>query len=81
MLSRRSRSGTRCRRGAVKSDGEDVLDIVARGIRRLRITSRLNPAWRFVSDTPSVTLVNRVAETYRRTDGGHQGDAAQHDLH
>ena len=49
-------------------DGEELLDIVARHPSTARhIAFKL--ARRFVSDTPSAGLVERAAETYRRTDG------------
>ena len=49
-------------------DGEDVLDIVARHPATAHyIAYKL--ARRFVSDTPPAGLVDRAAETFRRTDG------------
>ncbi len=54
--------------GRGEEDGEEVLDIVARHPATAHHIA-FELVRRFVSDTPSVTLVNRVAETYRRTDG------------
>ena len=54
--------------GRGEEDGEEVLDIVARHPATAHHIA-FELARRFVSDTPSVALVNRVAETYRRTDG------------
>jgi uncharacterized protein (DUF1800 family) len=49
-------------------DGDDVLDIVARHPATARyIAYKL--VRRFVSDTPSKALVDRAAETFKRTDG------------
>ncbi len=49
-------------------DGEELLDIIARHSSTARhIAFKL--ARRFVSDTPSAALVDRAAETFRRTDG------------
>ena len=49
-------------------DGEDVLDIVARHPSTARYVA-FKLARRFVSDTPGKALVERAAETFRRTDG------------
>jgi uncharacterized protein (DUF1800 family) len=49
-------------------DGEDVLDIVARHPSTARYIA-FKLARRFVSDTPGKALVERAAETFRRTDG------------
>jgi uncharacterized protein (DUF1800 family) len=49
-------------------DGEDVLDIVARHPSTARYIA-FKLVRRFVSDTPSKALVERAAETFRRTDG------------
>ncbi|MFI5233710.1 MAG: DUF1800 domain-containing protein [Gemmatimonadales bacterium] len=54
--------------GRGEEDGEEVLDIIARHPATAHHIA-FELARRFVSDTPSVALVNRVAETYRRTDG------------
>jgi uncharacterized protein (DUF1800 family) len=54
--------------GRGEEDGEQVLDIVARHPATAHyIAYKL--ARRFVSDTPSKALVDRAAETFRRTDG------------
>jgi uncharacterized protein (DUF1800 family) len=49
-------------------DGEEVLDIIARHPATARYIA-FKLARRFVSDTPSKALVDRAAETFRRTDG------------
>jgi uncharacterized protein (DUF1800 family) len=49
-------------------DGEEVLDIVARHPATAHFIA-LKIARRLVADTPSTALVNRAAETFRRTDG------------
>jgi hypothetical protein len=49
-------------------DGDDVLDIVARHPATAHYIA-FKLARRFVSDTPSKALVDRAAETFRRTDG------------
>jgi uncharacterized protein (DUF1800 family) len=49
-------------------DGEDVLDIVARHPATAHYIA-FKLVRRFVSDTPSKALVERAAETFRRTDG------------
>jgi uncharacterized protein (DUF1800 family) len=49
-------------------DGEDVLDILARHPSTARFIAR-KLATRFVSDEPPQALVDRAAETFRRTDG------------
>ncbi len=49
-------------------DGEEVLDIVARHPATAHYIA-FKLARRFVSDTPSKALVDRAAETFRRTDG------------
>jgi uncharacterized protein (DUF1800 family) len=54
--------------GRGEEDGEEVLDIIARHPATAHHIA-FELVRRFVSDTPSVALVNRVAETYRRTDG------------
>ena len=60
--------GTRLPAGRGIEDGEQVLDLVARHPATARfIATKL--ARRFVSDTPPADLVDRAAETFRRTDG------------
>ncbi|HEY2848411.1 MAG TPA: DUF1800 domain-containing protein [Gemmatimonadaceae bacterium] len=54
--------------GRGEEDGEEVLDILARHPSTARHIS-FELVRRFVADTPNVALVNRVAETYRRTGG------------
>ena len=54
--------------GRGQQDGEDVLDIVARHPATAHYIA-FKLARRFVSDTPSKALVDRAAETFRRTDG------------
>ena len=55
-------------RRAAESDGEQVLDILATHPSTARfISTKL--ARRFVSDTPPPALVDRMAATFRRTDG------------
>jgi uncharacterized protein (DUF1800 family) len=54
--------------GRGEEDGEEVLDIISRHPATAHHIA-FELARRFVSDTPSAALVNRVAETYRRTDG------------
>jgi uncharacterized protein (DUF1800 family) len=49
-------------------DGEDVLDIVSRHPSTARYIA-FKLARRFVSDTPPAALVERAAQTFRRTDG------------
>jgi len=49
-------------------DGEDVLDIVSLHPATARFIA-FKLARRFVSDTPPAELVERAAETFRRTDG------------
>jgi uncharacterized protein (DUF1800 family) len=54
--------------GGGERDGEQVLDILAAHPSTARfISTKL--ARRFVSDTPPVALVDRMAATYRATDG------------
>ena len=56
------------RAGGGESDGEQVLDILARHPSTARfIATKL--ARRFVSDTPPPALVERVAARFRETDG------------
>jgi uncharacterized protein (DUF1800 family) len=60
--------GHRLRAGRGIEDGEELLDIVARHPSTAHhIAFKL--ARRFVSDTPSQTLVDRAAATFLRTDG------------
>jgi uncharacterized protein (DUF1800 family) len=54
--------------GGGESDGEKVLDIVAHSPATAHFISR-KLAMRFVADEPPATLVNRMAETFRKTDG------------
>jgi hypothetical protein len=54
--------------GRGQEDGEEVLDILARHPSTARYIAR-KLAVRFVSDTPPGALVERAAETFRRTDG------------
>ncbi len=54
--------------GRGEEDGEEVLDIVARHPATAHYIA-FKLARRFVSDTPSTALVDRAAETFRRTDG------------
>ena len=60
--------GHKLKPGRGIEDGEDVLDIVSRHPSTARYIS-LKLARRFVSDTPPQELVDRAAETFRRTDG------------
>jgi uncharacterized protein (DUF1800 family) len=60
--------GQRLAAGRGMEDGEQVLDIVARHPSTARfIATKL--ARRFVSDDPPESLVQRAAETFRRTEG------------
>src|SRR5665213_674522 len=60
--------GHRIKAGRGLEDGEDVLDILARHPATARfIATKL--VRRFVSDDPPPALVDRVAQTFRRTDG------------
>jgi len=54
--------------GRGNADGEDVLDIVSRHPSTAKYIA-FKLARRFVSDTPPGALVERAAETFRRTDG------------
>jgi uncharacterized protein (DUF1800 family) len=60
--------GHSLRGGRGIEDGEDVLDILARHPSTARFIAR-KLAVRFVSDSPSPSLVERAAATYLRTDG------------
>ena len=60
--------GHHIRAGGGQSDGEQVLDILAKSPATARfIATKL--ARRFVSDTPPPALVDRAAATFRETDG------------
>jgi uncharacterized protein (DUF1800 family) len=60
--------GHKLKAGGGQSDGEQVLDILAKHPATARfIATKL--ARRFVSDTPPPALVDRVAKTFRDTDG------------
>ena len=60
--------GHRLAAGRGIEDGEHALDIVARHPSTARfVATKLSR--RFVSDEPPASLVERAAETYRRTDG------------
>jgi uncharacterized protein (DUF1800 family) len=54
--------------GRGEEDGEEVLDIVARHPATAHYVA-LKLARRFVADTPSAALVDRVAAVFARTDG------------
>jgi uncharacterized protein (DUF1800 family) len=54
--------------GGGMSDGEKVLDIVAHHPSTARFISK-KLAMRFVADNPPDALVERMAETFRKTDG------------
>jgi uncharacterized protein (DUF1800 family) len=54
--------------GGGMSDGEKVLDIVAHHPATAHFISR-KLAMRFVADNPPDALVERMAETFRKTDG------------
>lgn len=60
--------GTHLRAGRGMEDGEEVLDLLARHPSTARFIAR-KLAVRFVSDTPPASLVDRAADTFRRTDG------------
>jgi uncharacterized protein (DUF1800 family) len=60
--------GVRLPAGRGIEDGQQVLDIVAAHPATARHIAR-KLAIRFVSDSPSETLVERAAETFRRTNG------------
>jgi len=60
--------GTRLRAGRGIEDGEQVLDIVAKHPSTARyVATKL--ATRLVADEPPTSVVDRAAETFRRTDG------------
>jgi uncharacterized protein (DUF1800 family) len=54
--------------GGGQNDGEKVLDIVAHSPATAQFISK-KLAMRFVADDPPATLVDRMAETFRKTDG------------
>jgi uncharacterized protein (DUF1800 family) len=54
--------------GGGESDGERLLDIVAHHPATARFISR-KLAQRFVADDPPVSLVDRMAETFQKSDG------------
>ena len=60
--------GVRIPAGGGISDGEKVLEIVAHHPSTARFISR-QLAMRFVADEPPASLVDRMAETFRKTDG------------
>jgi uncharacterized protein (DUF1800 family) len=60
--------GHRIRAGGGERDGEEVLDILASHPSTARFVST-KLARRFVSDTPPSALIDRMAETFRRTGG------------
>ncbi len=60
--------GVRIAAGGGMSDGEQVLDIVAHHPSTARFISK-KLAMRFVADEPPASLVDRMAETFRKTDG------------
>lgn len=60
--------GKKLRGGRGMEDGEDVLDIVARHPSTARyIATKL--ARRFISDSPPVSVIDRAAQTFTKTDG------------
>jgi uncharacterized protein (DUF1800 family) len=60
--------GHRLAAGRGIEDGEEVLDIISRDPHTARFIAR-KLAIRFVSDDPPPALVDRAAETFRKTDG------------
>jgi uncharacterized protein (DUF1800 family) len=60
--------GVKIRAGGGQSDGEKVLDIVARHPSTAHFISR-KLAQRFVADDPPAALVERMAQTFLKTDG------------
>ena len=54
--------------GRGEQDGEDLLDIIASSPATAHFIA-FKLCRRFVSDSPSTALVDRAAETFRRTDG------------
>jgi len=60
--------GVKIPAGGGEKDGEKVLDIVARHPSAARFISK-SLAQRFVADDPPPALVERMAQTFRKTDG------------
>jgi uncharacterized protein (DUF1800 family) len=60
--------GVKIAKGGGISDGEKVLDMVAHHAATARFIAK-KLAMRFVADDPPASLVERMAETFRRTDG------------
>src|SRR6267142_1827828 len=60
--------GQKIKGGGGQSDGEKVLDIIARSPATAHFIS-FKLARRFVSDSPSTALVDHAAQVYLRTDG------------
>src|SRR5450759_418006 len=60
--------GVRIPAGGGMSDGEKVLDLVAHHPSTAHFISK-KLAMRFVADEPPAALVDRMAETFRKTDG------------
>lgn len=60
--------GTHLRAGRGIEDGEEMLDLLARHPSTARFIAH-KLAVRFVSDSPPASLVDRAAETFRRSDG------------
>ena len=60
--------GVKIAAGGGMEDGEKVLDIVARHPATAHFISR-KLAQRFVADDPPASLVDRMADTFRKTDG------------
>src|SRR5580765_5024546 len=60
--------GVKIPAGGGSEDGEKVLDIVAHHPATARFISR-KLAMRFVADEPPAALVDRMSETFRKTDG------------
>ena len=64
--------------GGGESDGEKVLDILAHSPATAHFISR-KLAMRFVADDPPESLVNRMAETFLKTDGDIRAGDGGHD--
>ncbi|MGH8247532.1 MAG: DUF1800 domain-containing protein, partial [Gammaproteobacteria bacterium] len=60
--------GTRISAGGGMDDGLKVIDLLARHPSTAKFIS-LKLARRFIGDEPPVSIVNKAAETFRRTDG------------
>ena len=60
--------GVKIAKGGGMSDGEKVLDMVAHHPATARFIAQ-KLAMRFVADEPPAALVDRMAETFRKTDG------------